>query len=35
MNSGSPTHKNTSFDKNEMLANHKSFMLLMNIPINV
>jgi hypothetical protein len=34
-NSGSPTNKNTSFDKDEMLANHKSFMSLMNIPTNV
>ena len=27
-------YKNTSFDKEDILANHKSFMSLLNIPIN-
>jgi hypothetical protein len=31
--SGKP-YKNTSFDKEDILANHKSFMSSLNIPIN-
>ena len=32
-NPGKP-YKNTSFDKEDILANHNSFMSLLNIPIN-
>jgi hypothetical protein len=32
-NSGKP-YKNTNFDKEDLLANHKSFMSSLNIPIN-
>ena len=32
-NSGKP-YKNTNFDKEDILANHKSFMSSLNIPIN-
>jgi hypothetical protein len=32
-NSGK-TYKNTNFDKKDSLANHKSFMSSLNIPIN-
>ena len=32
-NSGKP-YKNTNFDKKDILANHKSFMSALNIPIN-
>ena len=32
-NSGRP-YKNTYFDKEDILANHKSFMSSLNIPIN-
>jgi hypothetical protein len=32
-NSGKP-YKKTNFDKEDILANHKSFMSSMNIPIN-
>jgi hypothetical protein len=32
-NSGKP-YKNTNFDKEDILANHKSFMSYLNIPIN-
>jgi hypothetical protein len=32
-NSDKP-YKNTNFDKEDILANHKSFMALLNIPIN-
>jgi hypothetical protein len=30
--SGNTTYKPTSFDKDEMLANHRSFMTSLNIP---
>jgi len=33
-NSFNTTYKNTSFDKNETLTNHMSFMSSMNNPIN-
>ena len=33
-NSDNPTYKNTSCDKEEILANHKSFVSSMNIQIN-
>ena len=33
-NSDNPTYKNTSCDKEEILANHKSFVSSMNFPIN-
>jgi hypothetical protein len=32
-NSGKPS-KNTKFDKEDILANHESFMSSLNIPIN-
>jgi hypothetical protein len=32
-NSGK-SYKNTNFDKEDILANHKSFMSSLNIPIN-
>jgi hypothetical protein len=32
-NSGKP-YKNTNFDKKDILANHKSLMSSLNIPIN-
>jgi hypothetical protein len=32
-NSGKP-YKNTNFDQEDILANHKSFMSSLNIPIN-
>jgi hypothetical protein len=32
-NSGK-TYKNTNFDKEDILTNHKSFMSTLNIPIN-
>jgi hypothetical protein len=32
-NSGKP-YKNTNFDKEDILTNHKSFMSLLNIPLN-
>jgi hypothetical protein len=32
-NSGKP-YKNTNFDKEDILANHKSFVSSLNIPIN-
>jgi hypothetical protein len=32
-NSAKP-YKNTNFDKEDILANHKSFMSSLNIPIN-
>jgi hypothetical protein len=32
-NCGNP-YKNTNFDKDDILANHKSFMSSLNIPIN-
>jgi hypothetical protein len=32
-NSGTP-YKHTNFDKEDILANHKSFMSSLNIPIN-
>jgi hypothetical protein len=32
-NSGKP-YKNTNFDKEDILANHNSFMLSLTIPIN-
>jgi hypothetical protein len=32
-NSGKP-YKNTNFDKEDILANHKSFISSLNIPIN-
>jgi hypothetical protein len=32
-NTGKP-YKNTKFDKEDILANHKSFMSSLNIPIN-
>ena len=31
--SGSPTYKNVSFDKDEILANHKSFLSSLDIPM--
>ena len=32
--SGNPTYKDISFDKDEILANHKSFMASINITLN-